>query len=491
VTSRFRERRSLRTQLVMVVLLLSAVTVVTTSLVAAVLLRTQLIEQVDDALRLAARPVVDGSARGDLPPPQPPDDDNPFRRTALSVTVLDESGAVVAQQMPSSTQLGPPLLPTLDDQSVATYAEQPFTVEADGGGSWRVLVVATGDGSVALALPLTTVQQTMRQLLLLDVALALAALLVLALLARWAVTASLRPLVEVEETAQAIADGDLSQRVPDYPATTEVGRLSASLNTMLGQIEAAVTDEQRATGEAQASEARMRRFVADASHELRTPLTSIRGFAELYRQGAVQSSADLDQTMRRIEAEAHRMGLLVEDLLLLARLDQQRPLQQQPVDLAPLATEVVQDVAALSPTHQVAVRLPAEPRTVIVLGDDARLRQVLSNLLRNALTHTPDGTTVRVGVVRHGDQVALTVSDDGPGMTPADAQRAFERFYRADASRSRATGNGSGLGLSIVAALVSAHGGTVDLATAQHEGTTVTVQIPALDGAHTPASRRN
>ncbi|MGB9374792.1 MAG: HAMP domain-containing sensor histidine kinase [Jiangellales bacterium] len=489
MTGRLFERRSLRTQLVMVVLLLSAFTVVATSVVAAVLLRAQLIDQVDDSLQQAARPVVDGLARGDLPPPQPPDDDNPFRRTEFSVTVLDEAGAVVAQQMPSSTELGDPILPALDDQSVARYAGAPFTVEADGGGSWRVLVVATGDGSVVLALPLTTVQQTLQQLVLLDVALALAALVVLAVVARWAVSARLRPLLEVEETAQAIADGDLAQRVPDYPATTEVGRLSASLNTMLGQIEEAVTDQQRAAREAQASEARMRRFVADASHELRTPLTSIRGFAELYRQGAVQSSADLDQTMRRIEDEAHRMGLLVEDLLLLARLDQQRPVQQEPVDLVRLATEVVQDASVLSSTHPVTMQVPAEPRTATVVGDDARLRQVLSNLVRNALTHTPDGTAVRVGVVPRGDQVTLTVSDDGPGMAPADAQRAFERFYRADASRSRSrsTSSGSGLGLSIVAALVAAHGGTVELATAEHQGTTVTVQLPALDGAQTSA----
>lgn len=346
-------------------------------------------------------------------------------------------------------------------------------------GAWRVLTLRVGDTSVALALPLSSVRQTLQQLVIIDGALLLAALALLAVVARWAVTASLRPLGEVERTAQAIAGGDLSQRVPDRPDTTEVGRLSSSLNTMLGRIESAVIDQQQAREKAQASEARMRQFVADASHELRTPLTSIRGFAELYRQGAVPAGPPLDQTMSRIEDEARRMGLLVEDLLLLARLDQQRPIQQQPVDLVPLATEVVQDAAVLSPGHPVSLQLPSDGQRAIVLGDSARLRQVLSNLVRNALIHTPERTAVRVGVVEHSDAVALIVSDDGPGMATDDAQRAFERFYRADASRSRATGSGSGLGLSIVAALIAAHGGTVDLQTAPQRGTTVTVRLPS------------
>jgi two-component system OmpR family sensor kinase len=477
--TRLRDRTSLRAQLVLAVLVLSAATVVTTSVVAAVLLRAQLIEQVDDELRQSARPVVDSLDRGDLPPPQPADDGDPFRRTAFSVTVLDESGAVVAQQTPASADLGVPVLPTLDAASVDEFAGEPLTVDAEGGGAWRVLTLRVGDTSVALALPLSSVRQTLQQLVIIDGALLLAALALLAVVARWAVTASLRPLGEVERTAQAIAGGDLSQRVPDHPDTTEVGRLSSSLNTMLGRIESAVIDQQQAREKAQASEARMRQFVADASHELRTPLTSIRGFAELYRQGAVPAGPPLDQTMSRIEDEARRMGLLVEDLLLLARLDQQRPIQQQPVDLVPLATEVVQDAAMLWPGHPVSLQLPSDGQPAIVLGDSARLRQVLSNLVRNALIHTPEGTAVRVGVVEHSDAVALIVSDDGPGMATDDAQRAFERFYRADASRSRATGSGSGLGLSIVAALVAAHGGTVDVRTAPQRGTTVTVRLPS------------
>lgn len=485
------ERTSLRTRLVVVVLVLSAVTVVATSVATAVLLRTRLVEQVDDDLRQSSRPVVEGVTRGELPPQDPRDEDDPFRPTSFAVAVLDESGTVVAQQVPGSVGLGSPLLPPLDLDTVQALAGEPFTVDADGGGSWRVLAVALGGGSVALALPLTGVQETLRQLLLIDAAVATAALAVLALLAWWAVTSSLRPLEEVERTARAIAGGDLSRRVPDRPSTTEVGRLSASLNTMLGQIESAVHRQQRAAADAQASEARMRRFVADAGHELRTPLTSIRGFAELYRQGGVPGGPDLDRTMGRIEDEARRMGLLVEDLLLLARLDQQRPLAHEPVDLVPLAADVVADAAVLSPTHPVSLQLPPEGRRALVVGDDARLRQVLSNLIRNALSHTPSGTPVRVGVSAHRDETTLTVSDDGPGMAPEHAERAFERFYRADSSRSRADGaSGSGLGLSIVAALVAAHGGTVDLDTAPGRGTTVTVRLPAVPVGSRPGQAR-
>lgn len=479
-----RERVSLRTQLVGVVLLLGALTVITTSVVVAVLLRSQLIEAVDDELQQSARPIVERVARGDLPPPPPSAAEDPFRRSALSVTVLDESGAVVAEQAPTSTDLGGPALPPLDQQTVAEQAGRPFTVDAEGGGSWRAVALVVGDGSVVIALPLTAVQQTMRQLIVIDVALAVVALVVLAVLARWAVSASLRPLVEVERTAHAIASGDLSQRVPEHPSTTEVGRLSASLNAMLAQIETAVTEQRHAAEAAQESEERMRRFVADASHELRTPLTSIRGFAELYRQGAVPPGASLDQTMGRIEDEARRMGLLVDDLLLLARLGQQRRVERLPVDLVPLATEVVHDAALVSPSHPVSLQLPPDQQPAVVLGDDARLRQVLSNLVRNALTHTPEGTPVRVGIIPRGEDVAVVVSDDGPGMTPEQAQRAFDRFYRADAARSRATGSGSGLGLAIVAALVAAHGGTVDLQAEPGQGTTVTVHLPSVEAEH-------
>jgi two-component system OmpR family sensor kinase len=476
-----RERVSLRTQLVVVVVALSALTVLATSLVAAWLLRADLLGRVDDQLLASARPVVESVTRGDGGPDRDRDDGDPLRPSEFYVSVLDASGTVLATRTPTTSDVAPPALPTLDASAVTSRDSRPFTVPAETGrGSWRVLALTVGSGAIAIALPLTDLQATLRHLLLIDALVAVVALAVLALLARWAVTASLRPLVEVEETAEAIAAGDLSRRVPPHPATTEVGRLSASLNTMLGRIETAVGEQQQAAAAAQASETRMRRFVADASHELRTPLTSLRGFAELYRQGAVPAGEDLDATMRRIETEAERMGLLVDDLLLLARLDQQRPLQREPVDLVPLATEVAHDAAVLAPDHPVTLTVPPGGASAPVLADADRLRQVLVNLVRNAVRHTPAGTSVQVAVGVSPGSVTVTVADDGPGMSEQDAERAFERFYRADSSRSRVEGSsGSGLGLSIVAALVAAHGGTVDLTTATGVGTTVAVALPA------------
>jgi two-component system OmpR family sensor kinase len=476
-----RERVSLRTQLVVVVVALSAVAVTATSLVAALLLQADLVGRIDDQLVSSARPVVESIARGDDRRDGDRDDDDPLRPSEFYVSLLDPSGAVIATRTPNAADLSAPELPALDTQEVEQRDAEPFSVPAsEGGGSWRALALPASGGSVVVALPLTGVRDTLQQLLIIDLLVAGVALALLAVVARWAVTASLRPLVEVEQTAEAIAAGDLSRRVPAHPPGTEVGRLSASLNTMLGQIESAVDEQQQAAAAAQSSEGRMRRFVADASHELRTPLTSIRGFAELYRQGAVPAGPDLDATMRRIETEAQRMGLLVDDLLLLARLDQQRPLRHEPVDLVPVVTEVVHDASVLAPDHAVTLTLPRDGAPAVVLGDADRLRQVVSNLVRNAVRHTQAGTSVRVAVQVGDGRVRLSVSDDGAGMSPEDTQRAFERFHRADSSRARVGGSsGSGLGLSIVAALVAAHGGSVDLASEKGRGTDVVVTLPA------------
>jgi signal transduction histidine kinase len=292
---------------------------------------------------------------------------------------------------------------------------------------------------------------------------------------------SLRPLTDVERTAQAIAAGDLSQRVPVGNDRTEVGRLSTALNGMLSRIEHSFRAQQASEEQARGSEERMRRFVADASHELRTPLTSIRGFAELYRQGAVRTDEDTRRLMQRIESEGARMGLLVEDLLQLARLDQQRPLAITPVDLAEIAGDAVHDARAVQPDRPVALHLDESLTDVpVVLGDEGRLRQVVGNLVTNALTHTPPDARVTVSLAEDAEApgtVSLRVADTGPGMAAADAQRVFERFYRADSSRNRA-GGGTGLGLAIVASLVAAHGGTVELMTAPGRGATFTVRLP-------------
>jgi two-component system OmpR family sensor kinase len=364
---------------------------------------------------------------------------------------------------------------------VTRRAGQPFTVDAagHGGHQWRVLArpLPDGSGTVVVALSLDDVDDTVGQLLLITAVVSTAVLLLLAVGGYLVVRSSLRPLVEVEHTAEAIAAGDLARRVPDRDPRTEVGRLGRSLNAMLGQIEAAFHARAQSESAARRSEERMRQFVADASHELRTPLASIRGFAELYRQGAVPRQSDVDRVMGRIEDEAVRMGLLVEDLLLLARVDAQRPLEYAPVDLLAVAADAVHDARAVAPERRIDLDLLPSDHPPVVLGDDARLRQVAANLVSNALTHTPADAAVRVRVGTVGGSAVLEVADEGPGLAPEEAARVFERFYRADPSRTRSSG-GSGLGLSIVAALVAAHGGTADVETAPGRGAVFRVLLP-------------
>ena len=393
--------------------------------------------------------------------------------------------------------------PRVPDQAAWFEANsgKVLTVPATGGdGRWRVAVQPRRDGSggsVVVAASLDGIDSTTRQLRLIDLVVSLVVLVALAGVGAAIVRASLRPLVDIEQTARAIAAGDLTRRVPDRDPRTEVGRLGRALNTMLAQIESAFGA--RAASEAAArrseeaarhSEDRMRRLVADASHELRTPLTTIRGFAELYRQGAARDPAELDRLMRRIEDQSARMGLLVEDLLLLARLDQQRPLDRDPVDLLALAADAVNDAHAVAPDRQIELVLGTGDGDVgtalVVLGDDQRLRQVLANLVNNALTHTPAGSPieVRVGTApldgRPG--AAVEVVDHGPGLTPEQTERVFERFFRADPARSSAAG-GTGLGLSIVAALVAVHGGTVQVDSVPGRGARFRVVLPLAPDA--------
>jgi two-component system OmpR family sensor kinase len=321
------------------------------------------------------------------------------------------------------------------------------------------------------------------------------------------IRASLSSLREIEHTAGAIAAGDLTRRVPEFEGgndepRTEVGRLAQALNSMLGQIEAAFTARaasersaqqaavaaQIAEGRAKRSEERMRQFVADASHELRTPLTTIRGFAELYRQGAVRSPDEVEKLVRRIEGEAARMGLLVEDLLLLARLDQERPLVPVPLELRVIANDAVTAARVVDPNRVIELEIPEGTGPLVVSGDEARLRQVVDNLMRNALTHTPAGTPVWLRLRAEEHTVIIEVADAGPGLAPEHAERVFERFYRADAARTRRDGNqrsGTGLGLAIVAALVAAHGGTVEVDSTPGGGATFRVRLP--ESADQPA----
>jgi two-component system, OmpR family, sensor kinase len=386
--------------------------------------------------------------------------------------LVDTSGDVVSCQVTEAGRatLAPPSLPSGLTASTTHY----FGAHAAHSGThYRVLAVGlptTSDGltgTLVIAFPLTDVDQTLHHLLLVEILVAAAVLLAIALMAWWVVRLELRPLQEMGATAGAIAAGDLTRRVEPADDRSEVGRLGLALNSMLGQIEVAF--EERTT-----SEARLRRFVADAAHELRTPLTSIRGYAELFRRGASTRPDDLAKTMLRIEEGAARMGVLVEDLLLLARLDQGRPLERESVDLTKLTAAAVDDLRVIAPERPVEYESNG---AVVVHGDEHRLRQVVANLLENARTHTPANSPVEVHVGVVGDEAVIEVRDHGPGMAPEDAARVFERFWRADPSRARTSG-GAGLGLAIVAAITQAHGGRAEVETAPGAGAAFRVWIP-------------
>ena len=322
-------------------------------------------------------------------------------------------------------------------------------------------------GYLIVAIPLSEVDHTLHHLLEVEIIVALGVLIALALIAWWLVKLGLRPLEHMQQTAGAIAAGDLSRRVEVIDEHTEVGRLGIALNEMMQQIESAFAARA-------ASEGRLRRFVGDASHELRTPLTSIRGYAELFRRGAADRPEDLAKAMRRIEEEANRMGSLVDDMLLLARLDQGRPLELQPVDLTRITRDAVDDARAVAPDRPIDF---SSNGAVFVPGDEARLRQVLGNLLQNANRHTPADTPVHVRVINADDEAIIEVADQGPGMPTEDAGRVFERFWRSDPSRTRTSG-GAGLGLAIVAAIANAHGGRAEVQSAPGQGSTFRVHLP-------------
>jgi two-component system, OmpR family, sensor kinase len=384
-----------------------------------------------------------------------------------------------------------------DAHAVDQHLDQPYTAVATNGQTrWRILITKVGPNTVVLGQNLNTVDSALSRLILVEVLVSAGVLLALGLMSVWVVRASLRPLVAIERTAGAIAGGDLTQRVPELDPGTELGQLSSALNTMLGQIEAAFTARKASEARAVRSEERMRQFVADASHELRTPLTTIRGFAELYRQGAAPEPSDV---LRRIEDEAARMGLLVEDLLMLARLDQERPIELVPVPLPPVIADAAAAAHAVAPDRHIDLDIEQPSEGLIVEGDEARLRQVVGNLVTNAITHTPAGSPVTLRLKFDGEDHALIeVSDQGPGLSPDQAEHVFERFYRVDKARTRKASapaprgadpasvphSGAGLGLAIVSALVSAHSGTVAVQTAPGQGATFQVRLPLTHAPH-------
>jgi len=470
-------RASLRVRVMAAAAVLVAVTSVVMGLLGTVLLRDYLYGRVDAQLRTFSSfisRVVAHPRPGPIPRP-PKQQQLP---TDYLVEVVGPGGQV--HVTPGSRQgTAAPALTAAELHGPAT----PFTAAAKGspGHSWRVLVRAVPGGRhVVAAVSLDDVQSTVGQLEIADTVAGVAAILLLAGIGFPLIRASLAPLSRMEETASAIAAGELSRRIPHPQERTEVGRLATALNAMLGRIEASYRAREDGEAKARDSADRMRRFVADASHELRTPLTSVKGLAEFYlQQGDAADRVEMTRLMTGIQAEAARMGRLVDDLLLLAQFDEDRPLDLQPVDLSSIAVQAAAGARAIQPSRPLTV-LAAAP--VIVRADAGRLRQVLDNLIGNALQHTPAGTPVTVTVTACSADGQVSVADAGPGLSAAQATRVFDRFYRTDRARSRASG-GTGLGLSIAATLVAAHGGMIDVDTQPGRGATFAVRLPLAAAA--------
>jgi two-component system OmpR family sensor kinase len=461
---------SLRARLMLATVALVALGLLAADAATYALLRSSLIGRIDRQLRATQ---FTGDRFFVEPGPGGPGFGGPAGPDALAapyVALLTPSGEVHSERYlgfgPFASLQLPAGLP--GSSSRRDGATEVLFTAGSGMGRYRVVAKSLGQGlgTWIVAFPLGDVAATLRRLLLVEGLVTAGVVAGAVALALWLVRLGLRPLTQMEGTAAEIAAGDLSRRVEPAEAHTEVGRLGLALNEMLGTIEAAFAERR-------ASEARLRRFVADASHELRTPLTSIRGYAELFRRGADERPDDLAMSMRRIEDESARMGVLVDELLLLARLDQGPSLERAPVDLADVARDAVTDARAVQPDRPIT--LDAVP--AVVDGDEARLRQVAANLLSNALVHTPAGTPVRVRVGVEGGEATLEVADEGPGLEPDHAAKAFDRFFRADPSRSRDDG-GAGLGLAIVAAVVEALGGRASVDSAPGEGARFTVVLP-------------
>ena len=486
-------RTTLRTKLVTVMFGLMILAIVATAVGSAHTLRISMTNQIDDQLVAAGPTMGLGLNKAYLysvDNPGDPDGFKDFDPTLLGLNssyadIRDEDGKIVyimpRSRVSPSTALDSPLLNPANIDKLLETPNKPVTIpgiQANSAG-WRTMVIPLKSSSLNLflAIPLSTVNNTAQQAAVLVLSTGLLAALVMSMIAYALTTRSLKPLTKVERTASMIAAGDLTQRVTDYPAETEVGRLSRSLNSMLAQIEKAFKDRE-------ASEQKMRRFIQDASHELRTPLVTIQGYSEFYRHGGLANPEALDSAMGRIESESKRMAQLVEDLLMLARLDEQRPMEKQAVDLLVLGQDIVEDTRVRAPDRKVTlVGLSSnQPSPASTVGDDARIRQVIANLLTNALRYTPEGTPIEIAVgvrslVAGALDAVLEVRDHGHGIPEDDAKRIFERFYRSDASRQRETG-GSGLGLAIVAAIVQQHGGSVSLSETEGGGATMAISLP-------------
>jgi two-component system, OmpR family, sensor kinase len=465
-------RLSLRARLVLGVLAVGAIGLFAADVATYTSLRSFLFQRVDSQLDLEHHGAeglggAGAGVGGPGPGPNPGGDSFLQFRAANGASILR---TYRIPHFPGTAAPSPPKLPATITVPATASSGSPdrvhyFTVPAaNGGGRYRVRASIEPDSNqmVVLATSLSDVDGTLHRLLWIELLVTVAVLAAIVVLGLWIVRIGLRPLAAIGRTADAIAAGDLSQRVARAETRTEVGRLGLTLNTMLARIEE--------------SDRRLRSFIADASHELRTPLAAIRAYAELFQRGADRRPDDLARSMAGIQRESERMSALVEDLLLLARLDEGRPLARDRVRLDELASEAVETSRTVDPAHP--VELDASP--TLVLGDRAALRQVLDNLLGNVRSHTPPETNAFVRVHASDDHAVLEISDGGPGMSDEQAARVFERFYRADPSRSRDSG-GAGLGLAIVSAVTEAHGGELSLETSKGRGATFRITLPLAD----------
>ena len=474
---------SLLNRLTLGVVLLSAMGFLASDVAAQTLMRSYLTQQMDSELLSVAGgsfPRVERAGIAREARESQSDDDGdedqpnvPLQRvpTSISLTLIGPAGIVLGQIGGdlNSTEITS-YLQSLTPEQVIERGNKPFTIEAPQS-DFRVIAqrLPTGLGTVVVAQSFEDIDRTLLRLQGLFILIGLVMILFIALASRKVITVGLRPLATVEATAERIAEGDLTARLPDLKPNTEVGRLVNTLNMMLGRIEESFAARVE-------SESKLRRFVADASHELRTPITAIRGFAELHRQGAVTGEEKTKELIGRIENESKRMGSLVEDLLLLARLDQSREMKAEPVNLSKLVSDAVESARAAGPNHVVDFSNPDEE--IYALGDNDRIHQVVANLLANARTHTPAGTKIDVSVIQSEDGVRIRIADNGPGLSEKDQSRIFERFYRADASRVRTDGEGTGLGLSIVDAVMRAHAGQVSVESELGKGAAFTLFFP-------------
>jgi two-component system OmpR family sensor kinase len=469
---------SLRTRLIIGTIVLLTLGLVLADIAGVVLFRYFQLQQVDDQLQAPFSATAPEQLRSWLS--QACASSNTVELAPLptnfTVLALDAEGRVTCR-VPEPLADGVPmdltpqqLADAADTGTILTLVQTPVKISA-----WRAKIVRFDDGYAVLAMSLADADASVSRLgrITLSVGAIILAIAAGAVVA--VVRIALRPLTRIEATAGQIAAGDLSQRIDVGSTRTEIGRLASSLNSMLAQIEAAFAERDQ-------TEDRLRRFVADASHELRTPLATIRGHAELVRQGVAHTPEEVTRVAGRIESETIRMTSLVEDLLLLARLDTTRVLEQRPIDLLTLAVDAVNDTRVREPERSISIANPTEPpwreAPPIVLGDDARLQQVLTNLLSNAVKHTPTGTPVEVEVGVQGDRVRLSIIDHGPGLRVGNEERVFERFFREDAGRGRGQGGGVGLGLSIAWTLVEKHGGALRYVPTPGGGSTFEIRLP-------------